>query len=234
MKFLLNAMTRARSKWLCYNLQKYLNPDQPCASDWFSDNGRGGLFIPKKALGIDSWSTETVSNQFDEARRRVSILSNSHAEITIKIHPNSIMELIAIEQLKVYCDRYWTIFRRDKFEHCVSAVLSLTLQSWTNDSVQKNLIAKHNKEPIFINTDLWKYVCVRYDHQREYLINEQAAITIAAEDTLAVENAEDFCKLLQLPFRSFDLDNDTYGPEWFTHKSAIIANYEWLRANQDY
>lgn len=240
MKILLNALPRAKSKWVCFNINEYLKAKYDFSSDlligkcrlpltdWFTKKDEGLSFsghIIKCYQDFLYISTNVKAN--DEIQNRLDLLLDCHNPMSIKIHPTSWHELIAIQVISCICDRYYTVRRRNILEQCISILTCEHTNAWNPGSTLDSQISKCLDNPFIVDTTAFIKKLDFLKMQNDYLNQQTTAIHLYAEDMINITDAKDFCSYLQLPYVEFEIHNG-FNIEYGEKKSSMIKNYDQL------
>lgn len=235
MKILLNALGRTRSKWVATNLHSYLKTFGETHNLWptldlFTQHLNGGLYIQNQ-IDFDG-SILTISNKPAqektlESMARLNYARQSNLNMCIKIHPTCDREIAMVNEVKKFCQYYFTLARKDIFEQALSLSLGYSTNIWVPGVEQIKAISSLKSKPVTIQIDSFQNVVENLQRQTEYLTNEKSNKFIYMEDTFTVRDSKDFCDMLNLEHKEFMLDQ-RYGKEYGEFKKEIISNYNEL------
>ena len=227
---------RSRSKWISHNITEYLTQCPGLThcpwpiTEIFTRANYDKLFISNKIL-LDNndliVSNIPVDHIEDEIEHRFALLDASNKNMCIKIHPTGSREHIMINRIKEISDYYITLCRRNLLEQCLSAALSLIIDSWESNNKQKQIIEDTCFNPITIDIEFWKNIITKLQDQRNYILKENSNKLIYMEDTLSIKDTKDFCKLLGLPHKDFNF-HQRFDIEFGNFKKDMIYNYDEL------
>ena len=212
MKILVVGFPRSGTKFLTENLINYI----------------GGQKIDNTVL-MPSHLYNNIDIQ-DFFNNRIQTVKNVTVDSCFKLHhyivPNNI--LLSDNFLSIF-DNIFHIQRRNIFELLLSNSISSHTGSWSKDDFQDTLIDNLTKNKIKINVDNFRSLILRLNRSNSLsLKNEKIIFT---EDIVKCRTSEEFCKLLELNFRDFEV---IHKPEFGNNKMNMIQNLHQLQSCFDY
>lgn len=206
-------------KWICSNLQRYLNPDKVFAYQYFTESS-GTLYRSKPIIEFNNFSKDLDILSYDyEIKNRIKILQQTD-DIVIGISPESLTELKAIDHLKSFCS-YYTIFNGDRFNFCLHQLFHSYHETWFN----------FNNKPITLSSRVFVDLLQRYDNQARYFWSEPSKL-IFIDDILTIRDDKDFCNVFYLKYKNFNF-NDHFKPNLSHINPQLVSNYNELKILAD-
>jgi hypothetical protein len=221
MRILVLALPRTGSKFVTNSLVSYINDPTYKYEDYF-----GGVFYPFE-LYTDGNKAKATSVKIHSPtafiQNCIDVFKQIEGPLVVKLHYASLVNNPELtKELLAEFDHVIVLHRRDLFGQLLSNVISERTNSWAKNDTQEEL---KSKESFAINLNTW---FKKIDHYKSTLqINFGDAVNVYCEDLFDATN-EQFCKLVNLPFRPFTSNLDTI--EFGSSKESMVTNAAQLKS----
>jgi hypothetical protein len=209
MKILILALPRCATKFITENLQNYLKQTTPdyidIPAEYFvlrsKDFKNKAVLADGKIVMSDEEIDMDIHKQLHEFHSRRDLLESIHGSCVVKHFALQITKdhLIRLEAL---FHRVYMIHRYDVFEQALSRAICYATNNYAPTPEQQDVIKAAKENKLTLNPNEFVRFLVRAEilkeHRRSYHYGLQF------NDLVKVQNAEQFCDLLQIPQAEFE------------------------------